>query len=221
MILINTTKKYTKARFTPGYSRLATKDLVHPKKWTFDAHKQPSLHHPGDAVMWKTKAEWLIASFCSCVNTARFRLMFPINHILKHTAPLLAGHEGEVMQKPEDTRKFVPALLNIEHAMAFIGSTYLMDAAFGPYVCVSDIAEAHNSSSVVELGFSVVAPSYLHRAEPLAICKSLHEAMDEVHPIGKFMGFDWEALDMESIALMKEAVEHSFATERARNKSLK
>ena len=165
-----------------------------PGKWVLvpeTYHKDP-MAGLEPSRQWQARADFVVAWLCLRVYTTRRSLVEAAQSVNERAAITVGSYASwaDVRTRMRDFQQLGASVHNMFH-------TDPVDIACGPWPCIDATSFTPRASA----GFTAFSPAELQTAtEPLAVLRSLYEAMHEISPLGKPLGYDWADLDLEFVA---------------------
>ena len=150
--------------------------------------------------LWQHRANFLVTRFCFDVHVARAATTNLANQFIDNVltaCPPLPARSNRY----EDIAPLVPVMEVNNRLMDTFGQLSSLKLATGPWEVINAVDYVTNLNT----GFIAYAPRRLRGADPFLIVKELYTALDEISPLGLPMGFEWDNLNLDALAMMYEA----------------
>lgn len=170
--------------------------------------------------LWETRANYSIAYICSRIFKSRLFMSSIGNELLKQSTALPAG---PYKYNDAPYRNIATALYELREVFRTSDGSYRnkVQESVGPWPSYTPVALPDTGATaypIVSCGYILTAPDTLLITEPMTLVKSLHEALNEISPLGLPFGFEWEKLDIELIHMWHDAAERELLDAWARLK---
>ena len=170
-----------------------------PGKWVIvpeTYHKDP-MAGLNPSHQWQARADFVISWLCLQVYNARRELVEAANSV----QPFLTVTVGSFESWPSVRNRLVQ-FQQLHNNVTRMFHSDPVEMACGPWPCIDATSFMPRASA----GFTAFSPTELRTAtEPLSVLRSLYEAMHEISPLGKPLGYEWHELDIEFAATIYPA----------------